>query len=87
MQTTEELLVIIGKNIRELRKSKKWSQADLAIKVGMHKSYIGAIENGRKNISLLKLARLAKVFKVELEGLVVNIQDKSDLSKNYFSDS
>jgi len=87
MQSTDDFLLIIGNNIRELRKSRKWSQADLALKVGIHKSYIGAIENGRKNISLLKLARLARVFKVELGGLVVNILDKSDLSKNYFSDS
>lgn len=87
MQTTEEFLLIIGNNIRELRKSKKWSQADLGLKVGIHKSYVGAIEKGKKNISLIKLARFAKVFKVELGGLVVNIQDKSGQSKNYFSDS
>ena len=43
MQPKDELLKIIGLNIRKLRKSKKWSQADLALKVGMHRSYIGAI--------------------------------------------
>jgi len=71
MQTTEELLVIIGKNIREHRKSKNWSQANLAIKVGMHKSYIGAIENGKKNISLIKLAKFAKVFEIGMGELVI----------------
>ena len=75
MQTTEEVLVIIGHNIRKLRKSKKWSQADLSLKVGMHRSYIGAIENGKKNISLIKLALLAKVFEIGLEKLVVTTKN------------
>ena len=72
MQTTEEFLLIIGNNIRELRKSKKWSQVDLALKVGMHKSYIGAIEKGKKNISLLKLARFAKVFEVKINEIIIS---------------
>ena len=71
MQTTEEVLVIIGHNIRKLRKSKKWSQADLSLKVGMHRSYIGAIENGKKNISLIKLSRLAKVFEVKVQEIIL----------------
>jgi transcriptional regulator with XRE-family HTH domain len=71
MQTTEEILVIIGKNIRKLRKSKNWSQADLALIVGMHKSYIGAIEKGRRNISLIKIARFAKVFEIKIDELIV----------------
>ena len=71
MQTTEEFLLIIGNNIRELRKSRKWSQADLALRVSMHKSYIGAIEKGRRNISLIKLAKFAKVFEIGLGELVI----------------
>jgi len=70
MQTTEELLLVIGHNIRKLRKSKNWSQADLALKVGMHRSYIGAIEKGKKNISLTKLTRLANVFEIGLGELI-----------------
>ena len=70
MQSTEEVLILIGNNICKLRKAQGWSQADLALKVGMHKSYIGAIEKGKKNISLLKLTRFAKVFEIGLGELV-----------------
>lgn len=70
MQTTEEILKTLGNNICKLRKAKGWSQADLALNVGMHKSYIGAIELGKRNLSLLKLAKLAEVFEVRVEELI-----------------
>jgi len=69
MQTTRDILLLIGINIRRLRKERKWSQADLALKVDMHRSYVGAIERGGKNISLDKLARLAIVFEIKIEDL------------------
>ena len=70
MQSTEEVLILIGNNICKLRKAQSWSQADLALKVGIHRSYIGAIEKGKRNISLIKLAQFAKVFELRLEELV-----------------
>jgi transcriptional regulator with XRE-family HTH domain len=70
MQSTKEVLILIGNNIHKLRKAKGWSQAELALNVGIHKSYIGAIEKGKRNISLLKLAKFAKVFHITIEYLI-----------------
>jgi transcriptional regulator with XRE-family HTH domain len=58
-----------GKKIRDLRRSKGWSQEELADKVGLHRTYIGAIERGEQNVSIDNIAKLAKTFNVSLEAL------------------
>jgi transcriptional regulator with XRE-family HTH domain len=58
-----------GKNIRELRKQKGWSQELLAEKVGLHRSYISVVERGEKNLSIDNIAKIAKTLGVSLETL------------------
>ena len=49
------ILKIIGHNIRELRKQAHMRQIDLAVMVGIDCSYLSAIENGKRNLSILLL--------------------------------
>jgi transcriptional regulator with XRE-family HTH domain len=58
-----------GKNIRELRKQKGWSQELLAEKVDLHRSYISVVERGEKNLSLDNIAKIAKTLGVTIETL------------------
>lgn len=62
-----------GNKIRELRRMKKYSQEDLAEKAGLHRTYIGGIERGERNVALLNILRLADALGVTagelLEGL------------------
>lgn len=58
-----------GKNIRELRKQKGWSQETLAEKVGLHRTYISVVERGEKNLSIDNIAKIAKTLGVSLETL------------------
>jgi transcriptional regulator with XRE-family HTH domain len=55
-----EILVNVGKRIREIRKSRGLSQTALAEKCGFTFSYIGGVERAEKNISLLNLEKIAK---------------------------
>jgi transcriptional regulator with XRE-family HTH domain len=63
------LLVGLGDNIRRLRKSRKYSQERLAELAGLHWSYIGRIERGKQNVSVLNLAKLARGLDVPLARL------------------
>lgn len=60
----------LGASIVRHRKNAGISQADLAAKVGMEKSNLSVIENGRSNPQVLTLVRIAAALKMKLEELV-----------------
>lgn len=64
------LLKTIGKNIRFLRKKRGLSQIDLAVMVGVDRSYLSGIENGHKNMTIMLLQNVATVLEVALEDLL-----------------
>lgn len=53
-----------GKHLRTLREKRKLTQEELADKADMHFTYIGQIERGIRNPSLINLHKLAKALKV-----------------------
>lgn len=65
----EKVLILFGKKIRELRKNQKLSQVALAEKSGLHANYIGMVERGERNPSLINIDKLAKALNVSLSEL------------------
>ena len=59
-----------GNNVKRLRKNQGWSQEELAKKSGLHRTYIGSLENGGRNVSLINVERLAKALHVDIESLL-----------------
>ena len=53
-----------GKHLKNLRVKQGLTQEELADKAGMHFTYIGQIERGLRNPSLINLQKLAKALKV-----------------------
>lgn len=66
----EEIKIKFGKHLRKLREERGWTQEDLADKAGMHFTYIGQIERGLRNPSLVNLERLAKALGINAGKLL-----------------
>ena len=64
------LLKKIGKNIRVLRKKENLSQIDLAVAVGIDRSYLSEIENGKRNVTIMLLQNIATILTVKIEDLL-----------------
>lgn len=66
----QELLQKLGRNIRKLRKDIGLTQEQLAYEAEIDRSYMGAIERGERNISLLTLMKIAQCLKVDITELL-----------------
>jgi transcriptional regulator with XRE-family HTH domain len=67
-----EILIIIGRNIRHYRSALNISQEKLAEISCLHRTYIGAVERGEKNISAKNIAEIAKALGVKPHILLIN---------------
>lgn len=62
-----------GDRLKELRDKNKFTQEDLADKVGVDRSYMGFLERGEKNPTLKNLVRIADAFNITLSELFKKI--------------
>ena len=72
MKTTKnekEILQTIGSNIRRYRIVKGWSQEEFAHECELHRTYIGSIERGERNITILNLIKIKERLEVRLDEL------------------
>lgn len=63
------ILQSFGNRIRYLRNSQNLSQEELADLTGFHRTYIGMVERGERNISLMNVKKFADTFNLSLEDL------------------
>jgi transcriptional regulator with XRE-family HTH domain len=62
--------VILGRNVRRLRQQRDMTQEELAFDSEIDLTYMGGIERGKRNPSLLVMARIAKALSVPLTKLL-----------------
>jgi transcriptional regulator with XRE-family HTH domain len=77
----ERTLVELGKRIQEARLELGISQEALATQAGLHRTYMGMVERGERNITIINLLRIATALGIEagilLQGLRVKPKDVS----------
>jgi transcriptional regulator with XRE-family HTH domain len=71
----KKLLLSLGEIIREKRKALGYSQEGFADLVGLHRTYIGSVERGEKNISFINLRKIAEKLNISLSELLIKIPD------------
>jgi transcriptional regulator with XRE-family HTH domain len=63
---------IVGKNVRRFRRQKGLTQEQLAFDAEIDLTYVGGIERGKRNPSLMVMARIAEALSVPLTKLIAD---------------
>jgi len=65
-----ELRSILARNIRRLRGEMGMSQEELAVASGLHRTYVGSVERGERNVTLSTLEAFSHALGVSVPGLL-----------------
>ncbi len=57
----------LGQRIKSLRKERSISQEELADIAGLDRTYINSVENGKRNISIVNIEKIAIAFGISLK--------------------
>lgn len=69
-----KIKVLFGKGLRSLRQTKGLSQEDLALACELDRTYIGGVERGERNISLLNICKIARALYIPPSELLRGVQ-------------
>lgn len=65
---------VFGERIRTLRKAKGFSQEDFAYECDLHRTYMGDVERGERNISIDNIAKIASSLGLTIGELFSGIK-------------
>lgn len=66
----QKFLRLIGTRVRERRQLRGLSQEELGMRCGLHRTFVGSVERGERNIAILNLRLLARVLRVAVSELI-----------------
>lgn len=69
MDASRDILIKFGERVRDLRKEKGLSQEQLSFLANLHRTYIGMIERGEKNITLVNIEKIAIALQIDIHEL------------------
>ena len=70
MNYEDEIKKLFGAQLRELRSARGFSQESLANTCELDRTYIGGVERGERNISLINIVRIAQALHVSTHELI-----------------
>lgn len=65
-----QFLIFFGKKVREERMKRSYSQEKLGERASLHRTYIGMIERGEKNITLFNMKKIAQALGLQVRDLI-----------------
>jgi transcriptional regulator with XRE-family HTH domain len=69
--------VEFGQRVRSLRQERGLSQERLAELAGVHRTYVGSLERGERNVALINIVRLGRALKVNPAVLIDGLDKAS----------
>ncbi|MYA03595.1 MAG: helix-turn-helix domain-containing protein [Caldilineaceae bacterium SB0664_bin_22] len=79
--TLEDYLSALGRRVQALRKEHAWSQQQLAVRAGLDRTYVSAVEQGRQNITIGAAVKFADAFDMPLSELVSQAWDRLGMAE------
>jgi transcriptional regulator with XRE-family HTH domain len=70
----KKIVIAFGERVRKLRKEKGISQEELSFRADLHRTYIGMIERGEKNITIVNIEKIAKALEVSIDKLMSGLE-------------
>ena len=70
MAKKNRALVRLGAHLRKVREAKGWSQEEMAFRCGVHRTYVGSVERGEYNVTILTLRRFTKALAMSLRDAI-----------------
>jgi len=71
--STHALLVQLGKRIQTLRKTKGWTQTDLAVHLDMNRGHTSDIERGKREVGIITLQVIARGLDTTMAKLLKDL--------------
>ena len=69
------ITILFGKNVRKFRLSQGLSHDALAEKARLHRTYIGAVERGERNITLINAEKIANALGINLLDCLKKLEE------------
>jgi transcriptional regulator with XRE-family HTH domain len=70
---------ILATNLRRLRHERAWSQEDLALEAGLHRTFVAHVERKIRNISIDNIEKLAHALGVSPAELLVELSKQTEM--------
>jgi transcriptional regulator with XRE-family HTH domain len=71
-----EVAVEFGQRVRDRRHELEWSIEQLAERAGLHWTYVGSVERGERNLSLVNICRLAAALDVDAGEVMADLETR-----------
>lgn len=74
MAKRDPVLVRLGANLRKAREKQGWSQEEMAFHCGVHRTYVGSVERGEYNVTVLTLRKFTQTLGMTLREALRGIR-------------
>jgi transcriptional regulator with XRE-family HTH domain len=72
--TSADIQLALGQRVRQLRKRQGYSQEAFADAAGLHRTWMGAVERGERNLSFHNLVLISNALGITLSRLVSGLE-------------
>ena len=73
MAEEDQILIKLGRSLRRAREKRGWSQEEMAFQCAVHRTYVGSVERGEYNVTILTLRRFTKALRISLSEAIRGI--------------
>ena len=74
----KQFLQRLGFRIRERRTARNLTQAALAEQCGLHRTFVGSVERGERNVAVLSLRKIATALRVTPAELLADPETEAE---------